>query len=284
MKMGDNDLVASSYRLAHDLQVQTKDDLLLVVTGAGVSHASGIPTFRGNDVHAIWKKDVTELGTRRYFEADPVGSWRWYRSRFAKTHGAQPNDAHVALAELEQRQTGRGQFLLVTQNIDGLHRAAGSKRVIEVHGRGDRVRCPTDGCPNAAPSGSIPRDLAAEEAFDANPCEATLPRCPECRAILRQHVLWFDEAYQEHDDYAFDLVAQASRLATAVWFIGTSLSVGITELVVRDALTRGRPVLVIDPHANMDLPLEIDVFAVKAEEALPAAVKVVDTLRACPPT
>ena len=74
---------------------------ILVVTGAGISLASGIPTFRGQDPGAIWKKDVTELGTFRYFSQDPVGSWRWYLSRFAKTVGARPNPAHTALVSLE---------------------------------------------------------------------------------------------------------------------------------------------------------------------------------------
>src|SRR5205085_178122 len=122
----------------------------------------GIPTFRGEDPGAIWKRDVTELGTRRYFEEDPVGSWRWYRSRFASLGGARPNPAHLALAALERWQAEQGQFLLVTQNIDGLHRAAGSTRLVEVHGRADRVRCSSDGCEHAAPEGSLPRDAAAE--------------------------------------------------------------------------------------------------------------------------
>ena len=68
--------------------------LVLVLTGAGVSLASGLPTFRGTDPDAIWTKDVTEMGTRRYFQRDPVGSWLWYGKRFASLAGAQPNPAH----------------------------------------------------------------------------------------------------------------------------------------------------------------------------------------------
>ena len=77
---------------------------LLVVTGAGVSVASGIPTFRGNDPGAIWKRDVTELGTRRYFEEDPVGSWRWYLQRFDRVADARPNAAHEAIVDLERQK------------------------------------------------------------------------------------------------------------------------------------------------------------------------------------
>src|SRR6185503_9757409 len=87
---------------------------LLIVTGAGVSVASGIPTFRGNDPGAIWKRDVTELATRRFFEEDPVGSWRWYTERFDRVFDARPNAAHAAIAALERWQLGRGApFLLV---------------------------------------------------------------------------------------------------------------------------------------------------------------------------
>jgi NAD-dependent deacetylase len=97
--------------------------LVLVVTGAGVSLASGIPTFRGSDPGAVWANDVTEMGTRDFFERDPVASWRWYGSRFARAAGAKPNAAHHALVALERWQSARGKFLLITQNVDGLHRA-----------------------------------------------------------------------------------------------------------------------------------------------------------------
>lgn len=264
---------AAVERLVLDLEVQVKGDLLLVVTGAGVSLASGIPTFRGADPGAIWKRDVTELGTRRYFEEDPVGSWRWYRSRFSAVRGARPNPAHTALAAIERWQADRGQYLLVTQNIDGLHRAAGSVRLIEVHGRADRVRCSQTGCEHAAPAGSLPRDETAEDAFDADPCEARLPRCPACGALLRQHVLWFDEYYQEHEDYGFERLVRSSGLATAVWFVGTSLSVGVTDFVLRDALRRGAPVALLDPRPPAGLPPGVDAFAVKAEEVLPEACR-----------
>lgn len=266
-------LEAAVERLRFDLEVQARGELLLVVTGAGVSLASGIPTFRGTDVGALWKRDVMELGTRAYFEEDPAGSWRWYRWRFAATRGARPNAAHEALAALERWQDGRGRFLLVTQNIDGLHRVAGSTRLIEVHGRADRVRCSRDGCEHAAPRGSLPRDDAAEAAFDLDPCEATVPRCPACQALLRQHVLWFDEYYQEHVDYAFDALRPAASLASAVWFMGTSLSVGVTDLILRDALRRGVPVALFDPDPPAGLPRGVDAFAVKAEEALPAVAR-----------
>ena len=86
---------------------------MLVVTGAGISLASGIPTFRGRDPGAIWKRDVTELGTFRYFSEEPVGSWRWYLSRFAKTVGAKPNPAHTALVRLPTSDTRLSSYVPV---------------------------------------------------------------------------------------------------------------------------------------------------------------------------
>src|SRR5690606_35560510 len=81
---------------------------LLVVTGAGISAASGIPTFRGDDPEAVWKNDVLELATRELFERDPVRSWSWYLQRFDRTLSALPNPAHRALATLERWQEARG--------------------------------------------------------------------------------------------------------------------------------------------------------------------------------
>jgi NAD-dependent deacetylase len=243
---------------------------ILVVTGAGISLASGIPTFRGEDPGAIWKMDVTELGTYRYFSQDPVGSWRWYLSRFERTVGAKPNPAHTALVALESWCEGRGgEMLLVTQNIDGLHSQAGSRNLIEVHGRADRLRCPRHGCPNGSPAGSLPRTDFDLDSFLAEPSLATLPRCPKCRSAMRQHVLWFDEYYDSHLDYQWPRVLEASANAEAVLFVGTSFSVGVTDLVLRAALQRGAPAVSIDPAATAP-SAEVVSLRVRAEDVLPA--------------
>jgi hypothetical protein len=131
---------------------------IVVTTGAGISLASGIPTFRGQDPGAVWKRDVTELGTFRYFREDPAGSWRWYMSRFDLVFAARPNAAHQALAALQTWQMGAdGSFLLITQNIDTLHEQAGSLDLVKVHGSADRVRCAREGCLLGAPKGSLAR-------------------------------------------------------------------------------------------------------------------------------
>jgi NAD-dependent deacetylase len=251
-------------------------DRILVVTGAGISLASGIPTFRGQDPDAIWKKDVTELGTFRYFIQDPVGSWRWYLSRFEKTVGAEPNPAHTALVTLEDYcEDLGGELLVITQNIDGLHRQAGSRNLIEVHGRADRVRCPRQGCTHGAPAGSLPRTDFDLKKFLADPSPATLPRCPGCQTVLRQHVLWFDEFYDSHNDYQWSRVLKVVDCVDAVLFIGTSFSVGVTDLILTTALERRKSVLSIDPAASAPMPGVVS-LRVRAEEILP---RVCDVLR-----
>ena len=247
---------------------------LVVITGAGISVASGIPTFRGSDPDAIWQKDITELGTFRYFLHDPVGSWSWYLSRFNQVLDAQPNAAHHALVELEAWQLERqGRFTLITQNVDTLHEAAGQRELVKVHGSADRIRCPRQGCANGAPDGSLPRSAFDVEAFLAQPEAARLPRCPLCGDILRQHVLWFDEYYGEHRDYQWSRVQEAAWSADLMLFVGTSFSVGVTELFLRQGLGRGIPQLSLDPSGAPSPVPRLEVLSAKAEVLLPAVVR-----------
>ncbi|HXT49791.1 MAG TPA: Sir2 family NAD-dependent protein deacetylase [Thermoanaerobaculia bacterium] len=244
---------------------------LLVVTGAGVSVASGIPTFRGNDPGAIWKRDVTELGTRRYFESDPVGSWRWYLERFDRVADARPNPAHGSIVDLECWQTARGApFLLTTQNVDTLHEQAGSTSMVKVHGSADRVRCSRDGCAMGAPRGSLPRSSVDLDAFRREPTLAHLPRCPTCGALLRQHVLWFDETYDEHADYQIERVIAAAEGAAVVLFAGTSFSVGITDLLLNTAWRNGAETFAIDPSPPLRPTPGVRFLRATAEDLLPA--------------
>ncbi len=224
---------------------------VLVVTGAGISLASGIPTFRGDDPGAVWKRDVTELGTVRYFFEEPEGSWRWYLHRFEKVFGAAPNAAHEALVAIERHRAARRlPFLLVTQNIDGLHRHAGSTELVEVHGTAERVRCSSERCELGAPRGSIARNDVALERFLAAPTRENVPRCPACGAFLRQHILWFDELYTGHQDYQWERVCRAVVAAGVVLFVGTSMSVGVTELIHTEAWRRGTPIFSVDPAGS----------------------------------
>ena len=250
---------------------------LVVVTGAGVSLASGIPTFRGTDPEAVWKRDVTELGTNRYFEEDPAGSWSWYTSRFDIVLDKQPNPAHRALAAIERWQVARGgRFLLVTQNVDPLHERAGSERLVKVHGSADRVRCSRHRCVHGAPRGSLPRAGIDMGAFKAKPVTANVPHCPSCGALLRQHVLWFDEFYDEHRDYQWDRVLDAAQTMDSCLFVGTSFSVGVTDLFLRAGLMTGRTLLAIDPGAAASPHPSVTLFREPSEVLLPAVCTRID--------
>jgi NAD-dependent deacetylase len=148
---------------------------IAVLSGAGVSAESGIATFRGPD--GLWEGHrVEEVATPRAFTRDPRTVWRFYNQRRARMRNVQPNPAHRALAALEERW-GSERFTLATQNIDGLHQAAGSQHVLELHGRLSRVRCT---------SCTYLEDLPAEDL-------PALPLCPRCEELLRPDVVWFEE-------------------------------------------------------------------------------------------
>src|SRR5579864_8279330 len=149
---------------------------IAVMTGAGISAESGLATFRG--AGGLWEGHaVEEVATPQAFRRDPGLVWRFYNARRANLAKVQPNLGHRALADLENR-LGEDRFTLITQNVDGLHRAAGSKRVLELHGSLLRVRC--SGCGRIEERGTEPL--------------ADLPRCLKCDDLLRPDVIWFHEA------------------------------------------------------------------------------------------
>jgi NAD-dependent deacetylase len=154
-----------------------------VLTGSGISADSGIPTFRGTD--GLWKTFRAEdLATPEAFARDPYVVWEWYNWRRELIATKRPNAAHDALVELERRLESRaGRFRLITQNVDGLHRAAGSRHVTEIHGNIWRVRC--TGCGDLSDNHEVPLQI--------------LPMCRQCRAMLRPHIVWFGEALGEED-------------------------------------------------------------------------------------
>lgn len=150
---------------------------LLVLTGAGVSAESGIPTFR--DAGGLWEgHDVQDVASPEGFERDPTMVWRFYSQRRRGLVGVSPNEGHRALARIEEQLGDR--FLLVTQNVDGLHTAAGSKRVVEIHGNLMRTRCYH--CRRAS--------FADTTAYP----DGEVPGCGECGGQLRPDIVWFGEA------------------------------------------------------------------------------------------
>jgi NAD-dependent deacetylase len=146
-----------------------------VLTGAGVSAESGVPTYRASD--GLWEGHrIEDVATPFGFERDPALVWRFYNARRDNVQRVRPNAGHRALAAMERRWGD--EFAIATQNVDGLHQAAGSRKVHEIHGSLRRTRC--TGC------GSI-RDRGLETLPD-------LPHCDACGAMLRPDIVWFHES------------------------------------------------------------------------------------------
>jgi NAD-dependent deacetylase len=250
--------------------IAAQQGLLFVLTGAGVSVASGIPTFRGSDPGAVWANNVVELGTHDFFRRDPVRSWQWYRERFAAAAGARPNDAHRALAALEHWQVERGAtFLLVTQNIDTLHEQAGSSALVKVHGSADRARCSRASCAGASRRTEPIANLDFDP-FERRPGRETIPRCRECGSLMRPHVLWFDELYTGHQDYQWSRVMEAAERMRLALIVGTSMSVGVTDFIQSSAEARQVPTFMVDPGgASRAAGSHVMRMPHKAEELLP---------------
>jgi NAD-dependent deacetylase len=194
-----------------------------VLTGAGVSAESGVPTFRDART-GLWAKfDPQELATPAAFARSPKRVWDWYAMRRAMVGRAAPNPAHVALAKLEQRAP---EFALLTQNVDGLHQRAGSVNVVELHGNITRVRCSREGTPVAR--------------WDDN-VEGAPPRCDACGAFLRPDVVWFEEMLPEA---ALAAAEDAANRCDMLLVVGTSAEV--YPAAALPALARRRGALVVE--------------------------------------
>ena len=219
---------------------------LAVLTGAGISKESGLPTFRGPG--GLWEGNRPEdLATPEAFARDPEKVWRFYAWRLAKVRAARPNEGHLALASMERILP---RMTLVTQNVDGLHAAAGSRNLLELHGTILHARCTECGLRSGAPEGAIP----------------PLPRCA-CGGLLRPDVVWFGEAL------APEVWAAAARAAeeSAVFFVvGTSSLVAPASSLALLAARRGACVFEINVEETPLAPHAAGVFRASAAEVLPA--------------
>jgi NAD-dependent deacetylase len=198
---------------------------IAVLTGAGVSAESGVPTFRDAQT-GLWATfDPHELATPSAFARHPRRVWDWYAMRRRMVEAVQPNAAHRALAMLEDHAP---EFMLITQNVDGLHQRAGSRNVIELHGSITRVRCSRDGA-------------ITTHWDDSNSAEP--PRCVVCDAYLRPDVVWFDELLPAD---ALACAQDAMARCDALLVVGTSAEVYPAAALPMQVLRRGRPVLEIN--------------------------------------
>jgi NAD-dependent deacetylase len=225
----------------------------LFLTGAGVSAESGIPTFRGPE--GYWRVGSRnyhpqELATRAAFAAMPAAVWGWYLQRYRSCAQAQPNLAHHALVQAAQLLGER--FLLITQNVDGLHRRAGSPpdQTYEIHGNIAYVRC-SAGCAGLSPLSPLVELLPAELAgVAAAPHELPAAfHCSVCQALLRPHVLWFDECYDE-PLFRFESSRRAAAGAALLVVIGTTGNTNLPHQIGELAARSGCPLVVINPEPN----------------------------------
>lgn len=224
---------------------------ITVLTGAGISAESGIPTFREAKTGLWVNYRPEDLATPEAFQKAPELVWKWYNWRRSLIDRAMPNAGHRALVELEKRTP---QFSLITQNIDGLHQLAGNTQPIELHGNIFRVRC------------------TGENVVFENPCDTgeMLPHCPSCGGLLRPDVVWFGEKMPGN---ALDKAVAASEACDLFLSVGTSALVEPAASLPFLALRRSASLVEINPEAT---PLTVYAkyyFPSNAGAALPALVR-----------
>lgn len=222
-----------------------------VLTGSGISAESGVPTFRGAQTGLWARYDPIDLATPEAFARDPRLVWEWYAWRRGLVEGAAPNSGHDALAELERHVP---EFVLITQNVDGLHRRAGSQRIIELHGNIMRSKC------------SLEAVILEPGEDDAD----VPPSCPRCGASLRPDVVWFGEMLPQE---ALEEAFESAQNCDLFFSIGTSSLVQPAASLPFEALRSAVAVVEI----NLDeTPLSRHAeYALRgrAGEVLPALVR-----------
>jgi NAD-dependent deacetylase len=223
------------------------------LTGAGVSQESGLRTFRDAQT-GLWAQYKPEdLASPEAFRRDPQLVWDWYAWRREAIKGVRPNPGHYALAEIAQCVP---QFMLITQNVDGLHRMAGNQNVLELHGNIQRVRCAD--CHTLA------------ETWDEE--SESVPRCPKCGGLLRPDVVWFGETLPRDQ---LEAAVAAARACEVFFSIGTSGVVQPAASLAFAAHNRGAVVVEINAEPTPLTSKANYVFPGKSGEILPGLVKAI---------
>ncbi len=213
---------------------------IAVLSGAGISAESGVPTFRDAQT-GLWARfRPEELATEAAFRRHPERVWDWYAERRASLAAVQPNAGHLALAEFERRHPGR--LTVITQNVDGLHQRAGSQGVLALHGSLAEDRW-LDPC-------ALHRQGACDVAR-AEPGRP--PRCPQCGNPVRPAVIWFGEMLPED---ALRQAEQAASRCDVMLVVGTAGAVYPAAGLAHQARAVGAQVIIVNPH-----PSELDELA-----------------------
>jgi NAD-dependent deacetylase len=228
-------------------------DCVFVLTGAGISAESGLPTFRADD--GLWAGNrIEDVCTPHAWQRNPELVWQFYSKRRADGAKAEPNPAHYALAELEKKIGDR--FFLCTQNVDDLHERAGSVRVLHMHGELNKAHCDRD-------CGAEPVE---DRAIYASLSE--VGRC-SCGGRLRPHIVFFGEI-----PYEMDLIGDEINKTTLMLVIGTSGSVYPAAGFVSSARQKGARTVYIGPEPPLNAHAFTQVVEGKAGEVLPSLFQV----------
>ena len=223
---------------------------LVVLTGAGISAESGIPTFRGPEGYwTVGSKEYRPEGmaTLQMFQRAPDEVWQWYLYRRGVCNGAEPNKGHEAVVQMEEIMGH--DFLLITQNVDGLHVRAGSspERTYEIHGNINRMRCARECCREIFP---VPEAVKPKEKYESlTDSDRALLVCPRCGGLSRPHVLWFDECYDE-EHFRFSSSIQAAGEADLLISVGTSGATNLPMQVGSIVLRKGATIIDVNPEPN----------------------------------
>jgi NAD-dependent deacetylase len=229
----------------------TEQDHLFVLTGAGISAESGLATFRGSG--GLWNGyRVEQVATPEAWAADPTLVWHFYSQRRRNASSAQPNAAHFALTQIEQQLGDR--FYLCTQNVDDLHERAGSQRIHHMHGSLFQSRCTH--CDEPFP------DTDLYETTEA------LPKCTQCRAPVRPHIVWFGEIPLD-----MDVIYRHLSRATVLLVVGTSGSVYPAAGFVDVANQRRTRTIYIGPEEPLNREAFDEILLGTATEVLPSLVR-----------
>lgn len=207
------------------------------LVGAGLSADSGIPTFRGKDgywVSGSKNYKAEEISTYRMFNISCEEVWKWFLYRKSITNTAKPNPSHILLKKIEDAIANT--FALITQNVDGLHREAGSseERTYSIHGDFDFVRC-GDECSNELYPFPSEIDLENRDKDLITEKEWKALKCPKCNEELRPHVLWFDEQYNEKY-FKIDSVIKIAKQTGILFVIGTSGATNLPQRIAQNVL------------------------------------------------
>ncbi|WP_028579919.1 SIR2 family NAD-dependent protein deacylase [Desulfogranum japonicum] len=229
---------------------QNSEKKVTVMTGAGISAESGIPTFRGPEGYwTFGSKEYhpQEMATFNMFSRYPEEVWRWYLYRLGVCSTAEPNAGHYALVDLEELLQNR--FTLITQNIDGLHLRAGSSptKTMQIHGNVAFMRCALDCTPDVYP---IPEEVPGKNKDTPfTETDRQFLKCPKCGARSRPHILLFDESYNEHH-YHFYSAIQAAQDTDLLIIVGTSGATNLPNQVAAQVFSKGGIIIDINIEEN----------------------------------